>query len=98
MNNLIKTNNNDIKVTYTKRGSYYYDVTISGNIKGKTFGYSMYGSNSNNGGISSGWENGVVNLVNCTCTGAWRKQETNSSSGFNAWIGGGLNSPLIMQA
>ena len=98
MNNLIKTNANDIKVSYSERDSHYYDVTISGNIKGKTFGYFMYGSSNNSGGISSGWTSGVNNLVNCKKVDSSYTQVSNSKSGFDAWIGGGCNSLAIVQA
>lgn len=98
MENLIKTNNSGIKVTKTTSGKYYYNVTVSGDIKGKTFGYFMYGTNKNNGGISNGWTHGVSNLVNCRCVDAWFKQESNSNNGFNAFVGGGLILPPILQA
>ncbi len=90
MNNLIKINN-DTKVTYTQRDSYYYDVTISGNIKGKTFGYTMNGANKNSGGITSDWGKGtygVRNKVNCEVVNGFMYQYNNSDNGFTAYLGG----------
>ena len=97
MNNLIKANNSDIKVTYTQRDSYYYDVTISGNIKGKTFGYFINGANNSTGGATSSWNNGVGNLVGCELAKKASYQYKNGG-GFSWYGGGRLNAPLAMQA
>ena len=99
MESLIKTSS-DITVTYTQKDTYLCDVAISGNIKGKTFGCFMYGSNKNNGGITSYFKDsgGTTNKVNCEVTNSSYYQYQNSNSGYDCWMGGGYSLPLITQA